>query len=181
VRDEEDTIVVLSHAHYDHIGNVSWFQRSRVVMAAAEYDFWVDRPRDQHLTRQLVEESELEVLRELRRLGRLELLQAPVPIAPGVSLLAAPGHTPGELAVTVQTGRGRILLAADAVHFDEELNRRMPFRHMCDIVAGADSYAALSSLRDSGEVSRIFAGHEPADAGAGPGDPRLPAHTIVLT
>jgi glyoxylase-like metal-dependent hydrolase (beta-lactamase superfamily II) len=181
VLDDERTTVVLSHAHYDHIGNVDAFARARFAMAAAEYDFWVERPREQHLTRQLVEPAELEILRARRDEGRLDLIDGPDEIAPGIRLIPAPGHTPGQVMLLVGTAGGGILLTADAVHFDEELEQGMPFRHMCDIVAAADSYALISDLRSSGEAALVIAGHEPSYRGRFPSDPRLPEHTLVLS
>lgn len=181
VPDDEDTVVVLSHAHYDHIGNTGVFERARFLMAAAEYDFWVERPRAQHLTRQLVEQEELDALRALRDAGRLELIDGDRELAPGVTVIAAPGHTPGELMVLVRTEAGGVLLAADAVHFEEELERRMPFRHMCDIVAAADCYDAIDALRALGVVSRVIAGHEPSLRDRFPSHPDLPEHTLVLS
>lgn len=181
IPDDESTTVVVSHAHYDHIGNLRAFRRARVVMSRAEYAFWVAEPRDQLLTRQLVEPDELEVLRELRAAGRLDLVDAPHALAPGLELLAAPGHTPGELMLLVDAPVGGILLTADAVHFDEELERRMPFRHMCDIVAAADSYDAIDALRASGAAARVIAGHEPAYRDRYPAHPGLPDHALLLS
>jgi glyoxylase-like metal-dependent hydrolase (beta-lactamase superfamily II) len=181
VPDDESTIVVLSHAHYDHIGNVDIFEHARFVMARAEYDFWVARPRQQHLTRQLVEVEELDRLHRLRDEGRLDLIDAPLTLAPGIEILPASGHTPGELMVLVDTAVGGVLLTADAVHFDEELERRMPFRHMCDIVAAADSYDAIDALRTSGRAVRVVAGHEPAYRQLFPPHPQLPEHAFILS
>lgn len=181
VADDEDTVVVLSHAHYDHIGNTRAFARARFLMAEAEYEFWVERPRAQHLTRQLVEQDELDALAALRAAGRLELIDGDRELAPGITVISAPGHTPGELMVLVRTEAGGVLLAADAVHFDEELERRMPFRHMCDIVAAADCYDAIDALRERGAVSRVIPGHEPGLRDRYPSDPRLPEHTLVLS
>ncbi len=181
VEDTEETLVVLSHAHYDHIGNVGHFRRARFLMAAAEYDFWVERPRAQHLTRQLVEDAELEALRALRAAGRLELIEGAKVLGPGVEVLRAPGHTPGQLMLVAGSAVGRILLTADAVHFDEELERRMPFRHMCDLVAAADTYDSIDALRDSGAVDRVVVGHEPAYRERFPAHPRLAEHTLVLS
>lgn len=181
VPDDENTVVVLSHAHYDHIGNVDRFERARFVMSRAEYDFWVAHPRAQHLTRQLVEVDELDRLRRLREEGRLDLVDAPFTLAPGIEILPASGHTPGELMVLVATAVGGVLLTADAVHFDEELERRMPFRHMCDIVAAADSYDAIDTLRASGSAVRVIAGHEPAYRAIYPRHPSLPEHAFILS
>lgn len=180
VPDDESTTVILSHAHYDHIGNVRLLQHARFVMAQAEYDFWIARPRDQHLTRQVIEQDELDVLARLHESGRLKLISGSVDLAPGVELLLTPGHTPGQLMVLVDTVDGRILLATDAVHLDEEAARGMPFRHMCDIVAAADSYHYIAELDTERQVTHVIAGHEPSTAERFDRHPALPQHAIVL-
>lgn len=181
VPDDEQTIVILSHAHYDHIGNVSRFRKARVLMAAEEYDFWVEHPRPQHITRQLVEEDELAHLETLRHEGRLELVDRDHELIPGVHVLRAPGHTPGSLMLSIATATRPVLLAADAVHFDEELERRMPFRHMCDLVAASDTYDRISELSGPPTNHLVIAGHEPRLSERFSADPRLPDHSLVLT
>jgi glyoxylase-like metal-dependent hydrolase (beta-lactamase superfamily II) len=180
VTDSESTLVVLSHAHYDHIGNVRHLKQAQFLMSHFEYDFWVENPRDQHLTRQLIEPQELAVLRELRESGRLTLISENTMIADGVELILTPGHTPGQLMVKVDTRQGPLLLAADAVHVDEELERRMPFRHMCDLVAGHDSYVRIDEMRSAGEISQVIAGHEPSLMSRYEAAPNLPEHAITL-
>ncbi|WP_345750855.1 N-acyl homoserine lactonase family protein [Microbacterium rhizophilus] len=154
--------LVLTHAHYDHIGNVAWFRRAAVYMARAEYEFWAGPAADAPSFRGLVEADELAHLRELHASGRLRLLDSELTLAPGVELIAGPGHTPGELMVRVETSDGVALLTSDAVHFDEELARDMPFRHMCDLVSAHDTFRRIRALASGGEIAHVITGHDPS-------------------
>jgi glyoxylase-like metal-dependent hydrolase (beta-lactamase superfamily II) len=118
VRVDDIVLVVLSHAHPDHIGGtidieggepVPAFPRARYLMAGAEWRFWssdeapagmvpVVRPR----------------LDALERTDRIELTEGEVEVLPGLRLLPAPGHTPGHLALAITSGREGALYLGDA-------------------------------------------------------------------
>lgn len=152
--------VVLTHAHYDHAGNVRWFRNATVYMARAEYDYWSSQDSMTGPARSLVEEDELTALTAVHRSGRLRLIDGDTQIAPGIRLLLAPGHTPGELMVHVETLQERILLTSDAVHFDEELEHGRPFRHMWNLPQSHHSYDRIRTLRSTGEVDYVVSGHD---------------------
>ena len=156
--DEVD--LVLTHAHYDHIGNADWFRNANVHMARAEFDFWSSPASESKPIRSLVEEDELRTISDMHDSGQLQLVNEEQEIAPGIHLLLAPGHTPGELMVQVNTPEARILLTSDAVHFDEELERGRPFRHMCDLAKSRSSYDRIRAMRDGGEIDLIVSGHD---------------------
>lgn len=181
VPDDAETVVVVTHAHYDHIGNLARFRHASFVMARAEYEYWVTGPQPLAVTGRLVEPEEIDHLRALHDAGRLRLLDRAEEVAPGVQILLAPGHTPGQLMVLVDAAQGRILLTSDAVHTDEELERRMPFRHMCSLPEAAETYAQIARLADEAGVRLVVAGHEASLTGRIPADPRLPAHALLLS
>jgi len=64
--------VVITHMHYDHVGNVARFPHATVSMAREEYDFWCGRDREP--TTALVDPVEVEIVRKLAREERLNLV-----------------------------------------------------------------------------------------------------------
>jgi hypothetical protein len=113
------------------------------------------------------EESELRHLRELHATGRLTLAGQAHHVAPGIGLTQVGGHTPGQAIVTVATAAGPVVLASDAVHYYEELERDRPF----SIVASLpDMYAAFDRIRElAQDGARVVAGHDPLVAERFPG------------
>jgi glyoxylase-like metal-dependent hydrolase (beta-lactamase superfamily II) len=170
--------IVVTHAHYDHIGNLRHFTDATVHMSGSEYDFWtVHDEATTGLFAHLVEADEIAHLRDLRTDGRLRLLDEPTQIRPGVEIFAAPGHTPGQLAVAVDTPQGRVVLASDAVHVDEELRHRRPFTSMTDLATALDTYQRLDQL----EGTTIIAGHEASVLDRFPMLPgTLAEHAVVI-
>lgn len=158
--ESDDTEIVITHAHYDHAGNLSGFPTQPVYLHRSEAAFWLG-PDARHLQFQsVVDDADLEHLRRVSRTDRVRWVEEACEIAPGVSVIPLPGHTPGQLVVRVATERGTVVLASDACHLDEELERDMPFKHNTDLIG---VYRGLETLRDwqrNGDL--IIAGHEPA-------------------
>ncbi len=159
VRPEASPQVVVTHAHYDHMGNLSAFPSSEVVLARAEFDFWTGPYADRPQFACTVEEVELAHLREVREQGRATLVERATLVAPGVEVIPVGGHTPGQLVVRVATETGHVVLASDAAHFYEEVELDRPFTYLTDLT---DTYRAYETLREMtsepGEV--LVAGHD---------------------
>jgi glyoxylase-like metal-dependent hydrolase (beta-lactamase superfamily II) len=156
----EITDVVLTHAHYDHIGNVRRLPCARMWMAEAERRFARETALSHRFTGHFLEADEVDALRDVEAERRLRLVATDTSMTPGVRILTAPGHTPGQLMVLVDTARGGILLASDALHFREELTLDLPFASTMDVVAGYRTFERIEALEAAG--ARVIPGHDSA-------------------
>jgi glyoxylase-like metal-dependent hydrolase (beta-lactamase superfamily II) len=153
--------VVITHAHWDHTGNLGQFPDAEIVMSQAEYDFWTSPVARRPLFALHSEAGELELLAAARAAGRLTLTQASqTQLRPGVELIQVGGHTPGELIVTIDDGAGTVILASDALHHYEEVDSDRPYAVLSDLPAMYRAYDLLAELA-SQPGARLVAGHDP--------------------
>jgi len=134
---ETVNLVVLSHAHPDHIGGTVGedgdltFPHARFFMLRAEFEYWMAEATQAKLgSGELYGAGGLEqVIRDWIRkylppiADRIELLDRDAEIAPGVRLLPALGHTPGHLAVMISSGGQQLLYAGDAFVHPAQVER----------------------------------------------------------
>lgn len=153
--------IVLTHAHFDHAGNLDHFPSSEIITAAAELEFWEGPQAHRAMFHHSVEDVELAYLARARDEGRLTTFTGRHTVAPGVELLELGGHTPGQSVVLVSTTAGPVVLASDAVHFYEELERGMPFMSVADLVAMYDGFDLLNGMLADGRAAVVVSGHDP--------------------
>ena len=155
--------LVVSHAHYDHIGNLARLDADdrvgEIVMTRRELDFWLGPYADRTQFAHSTETPEIAALGRARAEARVTTFDGAYSVAPGFALLEVGGHTPGQLVATVDIADGQAVLATDAVHFYEELETDRPFFVVADLeamYAGFDRLRALDA--DPGRV--LVAGHD---------------------
>ena len=81
-------------------------------------------------------------------------------VAPGVSVHRVGGHSDGLQVVRVQTARGPVVLASDAMHFYANALSGNPFPIIYDLGAMAAGWRAAKKLA-GGDDSRVIPGHDP--------------------
>jgi glyoxylase-like metal-dependent hydrolase (beta-lactamase superfamily II) len=154
------TQVVATHGHYDHIGNLRAFPAAEVLMTRSEYEFWTGPLGTRGHFAWTAEPGDVSDLRRIHAEGRMTLFEGSYAPAPGIELLEVGGHTPGQAVAVAATAAGRAVIASDAVHYYEELERDRPFAVVADL---PQMYRAYDQLRELAGQSgaKIVAGHDP--------------------
>lgn len=150
--------VILSHLHYDHIGNLEHFPEANIVVQRSEYEFWNSPMANRAQFAQLREEAYLRHIQKADAEGRLILVEGDAEVLSGVGVIHVGGHTPGTQAVVAETDLGPLVLASDAVHFHDELEGDLPFNVCSDLPAMYESFDRLRELARTG--ARIIPGHD---------------------
>lgn len=116
--------VAISHTHGDHIGNMSLFSNSTILMQRSEYR-WIHSPNGPN--------DNVNQLMALARklLGKpknLKLIDGDTNIFGdgSVTLVSTPGHTPGHQSLLVHLkNSGFIILSGDVVHIEENFEKNI--------------------------------------------------------
>lgn len=153
------TDVVLTHLHYDHVGNFHKLPHAHFHLQERELAFATGRHVQDAYFGHGFEEEDIVGMVRLNFRRRLELYDGDMEIAPGVTLHLAPGHTAGLQVVQVNTQRGQVVLASDASHYYENLRTKRPFVAAVDIAGMLDAFRKVERLADSS--NHIVPGHDP--------------------
>ena len=151
--------VVITHLHYDHVGNFDLFPAATLHLQDREMRYATGRYMGHECFRGAYEVED--VVGMVRRVyeNRVRFHDGEAEIASGVSLHLIGGHTMGMQAVRVQTRRGWVVLASDASHLYANLEQTRPFPIVWSVAEMVDGYAKLRSLAESPE--HIIPGHDP--------------------
>lgn len=117
---EDITHVVISHFHGDHINGIRYkngslvYPNAKIHVPTTEYDFWMDKERMEKAPAGL-KPAFANVQRVFGDLpaDRLVKFEPGAQVAPGITSVAAFGHTPGHSLFTVKSGDQSFIYVAD--------------------------------------------------------------------
>lgn len=149
VTPEEIDIVIHTHLHFDHFGNDELFknasfivQRDEIPLALAPspYGMWYYREFSSHFKKVL---------------DRVEAIEGDVRITKGIEVWKLGGHTPGSMAIIIDTDTGRVALAGDIALTYKNLQFKWPGGFFCNLDQVIQAYNRLLK-----EADIVVPGHD---------------------
>jgi glyoxylase-like metal-dependent hydrolase (beta-lactamase superfamily II) len=151
--------VILTHMHYDHVGNFHKFPRARFHLQEPEIRYATGRLMSHARLRHSFEVEDVVGMVRLTYAERVDFYNGPAELAPGITLHPAPGHSLGLQFVRVHTRRGWVVVASDVTHFYENMESGRPFSTAVNVGGMLEGFEALMALAPARD--HIVPGHDP--------------------
>jgi N-acyl homoserine lactone hydrolase len=143
---DDVTLMIQSHTHIDHVGDMAGFPNAPILISAAERAL----PRPLYWSgKQPMDWPD----------ARYHTVDADMTLGPGFEVLHCPGHAPGQLAFMVDLPQtGWVLLTSDAISRASEIDEK--FAGSWDVAQAIHHGDRLMKLANERDAFVIF-GHSP--------------------
>ena len=113
-------VIVVSHAHFDHMGGIGEFPKATLHIQKREYLSWMEAmalPRQYGFLTAVVHPDDLRTAFDASLEHRLKLIDGDADdVLPGVHVRSGEGHTLGQQFIIVETARGRMVVSGDCIY-----------------------------------------------------------------
>ena len=156
----EVTDIILTHAHWDHAGNIENFNpKATIWMQKDELEFAAGAAAQSNFGKIGLNKEDVLALVNWNWDGRVKLIEGDKEIIPGIRCYLGGKHTYGFQWISVNTASGIVVLASDIVYMFENIDTMTP------IGTGQSSLEAYKTLERIVEVASsrdlIVPGHDP--------------------
>ncbi len=162
-RDAVDTVII-SHFHGDHINGLLTadakpaFAKAELLVPATEWKFWMD---DANMAKAPPGSGLDANFRNARRVfaalgNKVTQYDDGKEIAPGITAVASPGHTPGHTSHVISSGNAKVLVQADVTASLAVLFVRNPGWHGVFDMDGATAEATRRRMYDMAATEKLL-------------------------
>lgn len=151
--------LIVTHLHYDHIGNFGLFPRATFHLQDREMAFATGRHMAEPFFAGAYEVEEIAAMVRNVYAGRVRFHDGDVQLAPNISLHRVGGHTLGLQVVRLWTRSGWLVLASDASHYAANMDEGKPFPIVANVAEMVEGWRKIRELTDNPTL--IIPGHDP--------------------
>lgn len=151
--------VVITHMHYDHAGGFADFPRARFHLQDDEMAFATGRCMTEPSIAHAFEAEHVAAMVHRVFDRMVDFHDGDDELAPGLTIHRVGGHTKGMQIVRAHTAQGWLVLASDAAHYYEMIDRRLPFFIVYNIQDYLDALTTATTL--ASEPNLVIPGHDP--------------------
>lgn len=160
VQPDEITDVIITHAHWDHVGGVDLFPKATVWIQRDEYRYYTGEAWHARNTHGGIDADHMAALLKANTEGRLRFVNGnDLEILPGIRCYTGGRHTQASQYVGVRTGGGTAVITSDNMYLYENLEKGAPIAQTLDAASNLQAQARIRSL--ASDPSLIVPGHDP--------------------
>jgi len=160
VQPDQITDIVVSHAHWDHMGGIDLFPNATVWIQKEEFRYYTGdawQPGGDHGG---IDPDDVQELVKLNTVGRLRLVNGDnVEIFPGIRAYTGGRHTYASQYLLVE-GSPRFVLASDNVYLYRNLTKHAASATFTDADQAANIAAQKRMIELAGSIDRVVPGHD---------------------
>ena len=161
VKAEDITDVIISHAHWDHVGGTDLFPKATIWIQREEYGYYTGEAWHGPNTHGGIDPQDMAALLKINTQGRLRFVDGDdKEVLPGIRCYTGGRHTHASQYVGVQTSGGTAVIASDNMYLYENLEKRVPIAQTLDAQSNLRAHDRMRTLAN--DPSLIVPGHDPA-------------------
>ena len=161
VKPEEVTDIIISHAHWDHMGGIDLFPRAMVWIQKQEFAYYTGeawQPGGKHGG---IDPDDVKVLVQLNTEGRLRLVDGDnVEILPGIRVYTGARHTFASQYIRVE-GEPSYVLASDNCYLYRNLTEHKASATFSEADQPGNIKNQQRMIELAGSADRVVPGHDP--------------------
>jgi glyoxylase-like metal-dependent hydrolase (beta-lactamase superfamily II) len=160
VQPEEITDIVVSHAHWDHLGGIDLFPKAIIWIQKEEFRYYTGEAWQAGGDHGGIDPEDVQALVRLNTEGRVRLIDGDdVEIFPGIRAYTGGRHTYASQYLLVE-GTPRFVLASDNTYLYRNLETHMASATFSDADHAANIKNQERMIQLAGSVDRVIPGHD---------------------
>ncbi len=170
VAHENITDIIVTHAHYDHIGAIEQFPAAHIYLQKNELLSWIEvmaLPREFSFLTDIIDPADIHNALRAAEQHRLTLLNGDTEnVLPGISVRLGVGHTFGQQFAIISTGDGAYVVSGDCVFTKTNLTGPRNDGTYLPLGAGIgstlDQLKTMHRIREAvnGDLDRVITLHD---------------------